>query len=83
MADKDPEDDPHMPRDYDVVILESHSEFGSSPFSLGLFHPKTPPSLCRFIVDKIDNTDYTTGSRYLLREIYNRKMLPCCLPSKL
>jgi hypothetical protein len=43
-----------VPQSYDVVILESHSKFGASPFTLGLFHPKAPASLCRIIMNKLD-----------------------------
>jgi hypothetical protein len=46
-----------------MVILDGHSRFGSSPFLLGLFHPKAAPPLCRFIVERINMAAYTTSDR--------------------
>jgi hypothetical protein len=63
--DHDDEYEPHVPGDYDWVILANHSMFGASPFSLGLFHPRTPPSLCRFIIEKLDMMSDTGANRYI------------------
>jgi hypothetical protein len=64
-----------------MVILEGHSRFGSSPFLLGLFHPKAAPPLCRFIVGRINMEAYTMSKRYLLYKmdhIYLTPYIPLC-----
>jgi hypothetical protein len=38
---------------YGVILLESHSRFGTSPFTLGVSHPRAPRSLCHFIMKKL------------------------------
>jgi hypothetical protein len=61
--DPSAEDKPYVPRDNDMLILGSHSNFGASPFSLGLFHPKAPPLLCHFIFQKLGGADDAPDER--------------------
>jgi hypothetical protein len=69
IVDGDSGEEPYEPQDYDMVILEGHSRFGSSPFLLGLFRPKAAPPLCRFNMERINMAAYTTSERYLLYKI--------------
>jgi hypothetical protein len=59
-----PEEEAQAPDDdYDVMVVRTHSVFGSSPFSLGLFHARACPPLCRHLMKKLDQTDAVEGLR--------------------
>jgi hypothetical protein len=63
VPDEDVEE-PQVPDDnYDVIIVRSHSVFGPSPFSLGLYHAKARPPLCRKLMKLLNQTDAVEGSR--------------------